>query len=79
MADNLYLSPVRKLVRFFEQSRNRWKKRCLTAQARTKRLSNRVRQLEASRELWKERAQQCQEALQQLREELEASKNAFTA
>ena len=72
-----YRSPWRKLLRFFERSRDGWKRRCLEAKATTKRLGNRVRQLEASRDLWKKRARQSQEALRQARDERETLKNAI--
>ena len=35
-----FLSPVKKLVRFFERSRNGWKRKCQEAKRRIKRLSN---------------------------------------
>ena len=44
-----YKSPLRKLVRFFEQSRDRWKAKSQEAQAKVKRLQNQVRFLERSK------------------------------
>ncbi len=76
MEGTAYLSPQRKLLVFFERSRNGWKRKCQKAKARVKRLNNRVRQLETSRELWRQRARQSQEALRQAQEEAEALKNA---
>ena len=78
MEEKCYRSPVRKLLRFFERSRNGWKEKCLTAKTRLKRLHNRVRQLEASRDRWKQRAQQMEERLRRM-EQQEASKNAVAA
>ena len=74
MEGKTYRSPLRKLQRFFERSRNGWKQRCLNAKASIKRLSNRVRKLEASRDRWKERAQQQQEELRRIRDEVETQK-----
>ena len=76
MEDKAYRSPVRKLMQFFERSRDGWKRKRQEAKVATRRLSNRVRKLAASRDLWKERAKQRQQELRQLREELEESKNA---
>jgi len=71
-----YRSPVRKLVAFFERSRDGWKRKRQEARVLNRRLSNRVRKLEASRDLWKERARQRQQELQRLQAELEAEKKA---
>ncbi len=44
-----YKSPKRKLVKFFEKSRDQWKEKCSEAKAKVKRLNNRVRFLENSK------------------------------
>lgn len=44
-----YKSPRRKLVRFFEKSRDQWKTKHQQAKADVKRLTNRVRFLEQSK------------------------------
>jgi histidinol-phosphate/aromatic aminotransferase/cobyric acid decarboxylase-like protein len=49
-------SPRRKLVKFFEKSRDQWKATCREAKVLVKRLKNRVRFLEHSRDRWKEKA-----------------------
>lgn len=59
----IYTSPKRKLLRFFEKSRDRWKAKCRTAKAKVKRLSKRVRFLEASRARWKQRARELEREL----------------
>ena len=53
-----YKSPLRKLVRFFEQSRDKWKEKCGAAKRQVKGLKNRVRFLEDSRERWKKQAKE---------------------
>lgn len=63
----VYKSPLRKLVRFFEKSRNGWKVKCRTAKAMLKRLKNRVRFLEQSRARWRERAQELEKELAQVK------------
>jgi chromosome segregation ATPase len=45
-----YKSPRRKLLRFFEKSRDQWKTKCFEAKATVKRLQNRVRFLEKSKD-----------------------------
>jgi hypothetical protein len=55
--DKEYKSPVRKLARCFESSRNQWKAKCRAAKVKVKRLTNRVHALEQSRAHWKSRAQ----------------------
>jgi hypothetical protein len=71
-----YRSPLRKLVRCFERSRNGWKQKCREAKALAKRRGNRVRKLKVSRDRWKEVAAQQAEELSRLRDELEALKNS---
>ena len=73
----IYRSPTRKLMQFFQRSRDAWKRKRQEAKVLNRRLSNRVRKLEASHNLWKERAQQQQQEVRRLRAELEAEKNAI--
>ena len=47
--DRTYKSPVGKLVRFFEDSRDRWKAKSQAAKVEVKRLQNRIRFLERSK------------------------------
>jgi len=51
--NKIYKSPMQKLVKFFEQSRDQWKAKCLEAKALVRQLKNKVNQLETSRTLWK--------------------------
>lgn len=76
-----YKSPPRKLLGFFEQSRDQWKAKHREAKATVKRLKNRVRFLEKSKAHWKSKAQELERELAQLQaqerareEELEAQK-----
>lgn len=84
--DKTYKSPVRKLARFFEQSRDQWKAKCQVAKALVKRLKQRVRRLEESRARWKRRAQELKAEMerlaaqqQALERELEQLKQALAA
>jgi hypothetical protein len=83
--DKTYKSPVRKLARFFEQSRDQWKAKCREAKALVKRLKHRIRCLEESRTRWKSRAQaltaevaRLQAQQQALESELERLRQART-
>jgi len=44
--DKIYKSPLRKLVKFFETSRNKWKAKCQAAKYQNKLLKNKVWYLE---------------------------------
>jgi hypothetical protein len=69
-----YKSPVRKLLPFFERSRDGWKQKCAVAKAAVKRLTNQTEKLQRSRGRWKELARQRGEELKRLRCKLEAQK-----
>lgn len=62
-----YKSPQRKLVKFFEKSRDRWKVKCREAKTEVKRLKNRVRFLEKSKEHWKSRVKELEGELAQMK------------
>ena len=64
--DKVYKSPVRKLARFFEKSRDQWKTKCREAKEAIKYLENRVRFLEESRARWKSRAQELETRVKQM-------------
>ncbi len=53
-----YRSPVHKLVRFFEKSRNQWKEKSVALRHQLKLVKNQVRAVEKSREQWRETAKQ---------------------
>jgi hypothetical protein len=72
--ENQYRSPVRKLLPFFERSRNGWKKKCKEAKAEIKRLKNQEEKLGRSRQRWRELAKQRAQEIQRLLRELEAQK-----
>lgn len=60
-----YKSPRRKLIRFFEKSRNQWKTKHHQAKADVKRLTNRVRFLERSKADLQKQVTELQRALAQ--------------
>lgn len=62
-SDLPYSSPPRKLIRFFEKSRDQWKAKCQKAKAKVKGLQHRIRYLERSKAEWKARAQRLETQL----------------
>ncbi len=69
-----FKSPTRKLLSFFQRSRDGWKGKCAEAKAKVKRLRNRTEQLTASRERWKRCAEEWRQEVERLRGELESQK-----
>lgn len=63
----IYKSPRRKLVKFFEKSRDQWKNKCQEAKKTLKRLKNRIRFLKKSKEYWKSRVKELECELAQLK------------
>jgi chromosome segregation ATPase len=53
--EKTYSSPQRKLVKFFERSRNQWKAKSHAAKLVLKRLGTRLRRLERSKEAYQQR------------------------
>ena len=49
-------SPIRKLVRFFKGSRDKWKAKFQVLRRKCKRLENQLRAVKKSRKGWKDRA-----------------------
>ncbi len=64
-----YKSPKRKLVKFFEKSRDQWKVKCTDAKAMVKKQRNRIRFLEASKEKWKSKAIELEKELARMKAE----------
>jgi len=69
-----YRSPLRKLVRFFEKSRDGWKEKCQQSKVLIKRLTNRMYAMKKSRDRWKTVAKRQRKELQELRRQLGAQK-----
>ncbi len=75
MESQTYRSPLRKLVQFFERSRDGWKEKYQNLKQRCKRLINQVRAVEKSREHWREVVEEQRRQLKVFEEELAAIKN----
>ena len=70
-----FKSPMGKLVKFFQASRDGWKRKHQEAKRKIKRMSNQVRAVERSREHWKEKAKRERQRAQRLERELDALKS----
>jgi len=75
----MFKSPVRKLVTFFEKSRNGWKQKCQAAKRRSKYWANQARAVRRSREAWRAQAEASACEVAQLRAELAALQKTANA
>jgi gas vesicle protein len=72
--DKVYKSPVKKLARFFEKSRDQWKAKYSEAKTTIVYLRNRVQSLEKSRDHWKRQAQEATEKLKGYEEQTQKNR-----
>ena len=63
MQNKIYKSPLKKLVKFFELSRNNWKEKYFEKKKELKRLLNRIYDLENRKNEWKDRALKAEDKL----------------
>lgn len=64
-----YKSPQRKVVKFFEQSRDQWKGKCLEAKTALKQLKKKLQRVEESQQRRKSRGQALESELARLQAE----------
>jgi chromosome segregation ATPase len=69
-------SPIRKLMRFFKSSRDKWKAKYSELRKQYRVVDNKVRAVTKSRERWRQLAEQAQQEARVLREELESIKKS---
>ena len=67
-AEKKYKSPKWKLIRFFENSRNDWKKKAKEAKYQIKLLRKRVKYLEQHKKEFKERSKNLERQVQQMKD-----------
>lgn len=72
----IYKSRMKVLMRFFERSRNNWKRKCCRAKAELKLARNQIRAVEKSRARWRALSKQWRLELQETRRQLEEQKDA---
>ena len=56
MQEKKYKSPLKKLVKFFEKSRDKWKEKYFEKKKELKRAKNQINDLKQRKEDWKDRA-----------------------
>lgn len=66
--DDGYKSPIKKLVKFFENSRDSWKTKCQEAKYKVKMLKNKVRYLEKRKNELNKRLKELEKKLQEERQ-----------
>lgn len=66
MQEKKYKSPLKKLVSFFEESRDKWKEKYFEKTKELKRVTNRIYDLENRKDEWKTRALNAEEKLKNL-------------
>lgn len=67
-------TPIRKLAKFFQISRDKWKAKYAQQVKKNKLLSNHVRAVEVSRDHWRQVAEKAKQESRRLREELAREK-----
>ena len=66
-------SPVKKLVVFFQSSRDKWKAKYLAKRDQAILLANQVRADEKSRQQWRTNAEEARQEVKQLKQQLKKS------
>ena len=66
MKEKTYKSPLRKLVKFFEKSRDNWRNKYFEKKKELKRATNRIYDLELRKNKWKERALKVERQLEEM-------------
>lgn len=66
MQEKTYKSPLKKLVKFFEKSRDSWKNKYTEKNKELKRAKNQINDLKQRKEDWKERAKKAEDELKEI-------------
>ncbi len=72
-----YKSPPRRLARFFEESRDGWKKKAKQRQGKLRSADTKVRDLTKSRDKWKQEATEAKKQIAHLLEEADKQQAAL--
>ena len=73
-----FKSPIRKLVLFFQKSRDQWKAKHQELKRQEKKAQNQVRAVEKSRDLWRNKAERADRECRRLATEVAALKKKLT-
>ncbi|MCK5538868.1 MAG: hypothetical protein KAI79_18725 [Bacteroidales bacterium] len=71
---NKYKSPIKKLVKYFETSRDKWKARSHAYKVKIRKLEIKLHDTQASREDWRERYKEINKELELAKFQLEGLK-----
>lgn len=77
--EQAYKSPLPKLLKFFETSRDGWKEKHHAVKAALKQARNQVRAVEKSREVWRSQAEDAKRRIRELEAELAETKRQSAA
>lgn len=69
----------RVLARFFEKSRDNWKRKCQEATAEVKQFRDKVRNVQQSRQMWRAQAEQARQEQQRLAAEVQRLQEQLAA
>jgi len=74
MQEKTYKSPLKKLVKFFEKSRDNWKNKYVEKKKELKRALNQINDLKKRKEMWKDRAIEAENRLKEIEKDLAETK-----
>ena len=73
-----FKSPPKKLLAFFQRSRDKWKAKSIECRKLLKKEKNQVRAVEKSRDQWRARAEKAEAEKRELLEQIQAQKKTAT-
>jgi hypothetical protein len=68
----MFKSPVRKLAKFFQRSRDGWKRKCQSSKTECRRWANQARAVTKSRDEWRRKAEASAREVAALKSEIAA-------
>jgi len=77
MQEKNYKSPLKKLVKFFEKSRDNWKNKYLEKKKELKRATNRIYDLKLRKEEWKKRALEAESKITEISIDSSEKKSSY--
>ena len=77
--EHSYKSPIRKLLPFFQRSRDGWKDKHHAVKAQLKKEQNQARAVEKSRAAWREKAEAAERRVKELERQVAELKSSAAA